>query len=77
MKIRIERFKKILNAEIELGPVSVFIGTNNSGKSSFIQGVQFAISSGQTLELRKARWVKGKSRTSSLDSTEYLYTPTR
>ncbi len=77
MKITIERFKRIKKASIELGPVNIFIGTNNSGKSSFIQGIQFAISSGQTLHLKQARWVKGNSRTLSLDSTEYLYAPTR
>lgn len=77
MIISIERFKKIEEAILKLEPVNIFIGTNNSGKSSFIQGIQFAISSGQTLNLKKARWVKGHSRTLSLDSTDYLYTPTR
>lgn len=77
MIISIERFKKINEAILKLEPVNIFIGTNNSGKSSFIQGVQFAISSGQTLNLKKARWVKGTSRTLSLDSTDYLYAPTR
>jgi AAA15 family ATPase/GTPase len=77
MIIEIERFKKIESAILELAPVNIFIGTNNSGKSSFIQGIQFAISSGQTLNLKNARWNKGESRTLSLDSTDYLYTPTR
>jgi AAA15 family ATPase/GTPase len=77
MIIAIERFKKIEEAILELAPVNIFIGTNNSGKSSFIQGVQFAISSGQTLNLKNARWYKGISRTLSLDSTDYLYAPTR
>jgi AAA15 family ATPase/GTPase len=77
MIISIERFKKIEEAILELAPVNIFIGTNNSGKSSFIQGIQFAISSGQTLNLKNARWYKGQSRTLSLDSTDYLYTPTR
>lgn len=76
MKIRIQKFKKIDDVEVDLEPINIFIGTNNSGKSSFIQGIQFAISACQTLELHDVNWVKGKSRTLSLDSKEYLYTPT-
>ncbi|MCT7653840.1 AAA family ATPase [Oceanimonas sp. NS1] len=76
MKIRIKKFKKINDVEVELSPINIFIGTNNSGKSSFIQGVQFAISACQTLELLEASWVKGKAKTLALDSKEFLYTPT-
>ncbi|MBW4888323.1 ATP-binding protein [Mucilaginibacter sp. HMF5004] len=78
IEIEIEKFKKINKAKLFLEPVNIFIGTNNSGKSSFIQGIQFAISSAQTLQLKKANWVKkGDSRTLSLDSSDFLYTPTR
>lgn len=77
MKVTIKHFKKIASVEIELGAVNVFIGANNSGKSSFIQGIQFAISSGQTLQIKRARWAKSHHRTLALDSTDYLYTPTR
>lgn len=76
MKIRIQKFKKIDDVEVELSPINIFIGTNNSGKSSFIQGIQFAISACQTLELQGVNWLKGRTRTLSLDSKEYLYTPT-
>lgn len=76
MKIRIKKFKKIRNVELELSPINIFIGANNSGKSSFIQGIQFAISACQTLDLLGARWVKSITRTLSLDSREFLYTPT-
>lgn len=76
MKIRVQKFKKIDDVEVELSSINIFIGTNNSGKSSFIQGVQFAISACQTLELLGASWVKGKSKTLALDSKDFLYTPT-
>lgn len=76
MKIRIQKFKKIDDVEIELSSINIFIGTNNSGKSSFIQGIQFATSACQTLELLGANWVKGKSKTLSLDSKDFLYAPT-
>ncbi|MBE9108400.1 AAA family ATPase [Nodosilinea sp. LEGE 07298] len=76
MKIRIQKFKKIDDVEVELSSINIFIGTNNSGKSSFIQGIQFATSACQTLDLLGANWVKGKSKTLALDSKDFLYTPT-
>lgn len=76
MKVRVQKFKKIDDVEVNLSSINIFIGTNNSGKSSFIQGVQFAISACQTLELQGASWVKGKTKTLALDSKDFLYTPT-
>ncbi len=76
MKIQVKKFKKIDDVTVDLDPINIFIGTNNSGKSSFIQGVQFAISSCQTLKLKGAVWKRDNSQTLSLDSSEYLYTPT-
>lgn len=78
MKIKIEKFKKIDKVEVELQALNIFIGTNNSGKSSFIQGIQFAISSAQTLRLKNVSWrSQSDSQTLNLDSTDFLYTPTR
>jgi len=78
MKIKIEKFKKIDSVEVELQALNIFIGTNNSGKSSFIQGIQFAISSAQTLKLKSVSWrSQSNSQTLNLDSTDFLYTPTR
>ncbi|WDF69602.1 AAA family ATPase [Sphingobacterium oryzagri] len=78
MKIRIDKFKKIDSIEVELQALNIFIGTNNSGKSSVIQGIQFAISSAQTLRLKNVSWrSQSDSQTLNLDSTDFLYTPTR
>lgn len=76
MKIRVQKFKKIDDVEVDLSPINIFIGANNSGKSSFIQGIQFAISACQTLELHGASWVKNIVKTLALDSKDFLYTPT-
>jgi predicted ATP-dependent endonuclease of OLD family len=76
MKIRVQKFKKIDDVEVDLSSINIFIGTNNSGKSSFIQGIQFAVSACQTLELLGANWVKGETKTLALDSKDFLYTPT-
>ncbi|SFH33163.1 ATP-dependent endonuclease [Pseudomonas sp. NFACC45] len=75
MDIRIKKFKKIDDVAVTLASLNIFIGANNSGKSSFIQGIQFAISGCQTLSLKGGVWGKG-IKTLSLDSSEYLYTPT-
>ncbi|MDD2091227.1 AAA family ATPase [Pseudomonas guariconensis] len=77
MKIEISKFKKIDKTSVTLDPLNIFIGSNNTGKSSFIQGIQFAISACQTLELLRCSWKKDGSRTLSLDSGEFLYTPTK
>lgn len=78
MKVKITKFKKIDNVEVELQSLNIFIGTNNSGKSSFIQGIQFAISSAQTLKLKNVSWRSlTDTQTLNLDSTDFLYTPTR
>lgn len=76
MKIQIKKFKKIDDVTVVLEPLNIFIGANNSGKSSFIQGIQFAISGCQTLKLKGGVWTGKGSKTLSLDSSEYLYTPT-
>lgn len=77
MKITVEKFKRIDFAEANLDKVNIFIGANNSGKSSFIQGIQFAVSSCQTLNLRGVGWRKKHLQTLGLDSSDFLYSPTR
>lgn len=42
-RIRLQRYKKILSAEISLADVNVLVGGNNSGKSSILQGIHFSI----------------------------------
>jgi AAA15 family ATPase/GTPase len=40
--IRIQNFRSIRDAEVKLGQVNLFIGPNNSGKSNFLKGLEFA-----------------------------------
>jgi len=47
----IKRFKLIQNAEIPLDDVTLLIGANNSGKSSVLQALHFAVSISQTARL--------------------------
>lgn len=39
--IQLERFKRVHKAEIKLSEINVLVGSNNSGKSSMLQGIHF------------------------------------
>ena len=39
LKLKIENFKRFDNVEIELGDAVVFIGPNNSGKTTALQAL--------------------------------------
>ncbi|WP_456462677.1 AAA family ATPase [Reichenbachiella sp.] len=78
MKITVDKFKGIDFGEVELDEITVFVGSNNAGKSSFIQAIQFGVSGCQTLHLNGVPWRDGRTnRTTSFGSEEFLYTPTR
>lgn len=51
--IVVNKFKKIDDMEVELGQITLLVGANNSGKSSFLQGIQFAISALQSISISK------------------------
>ena len=40
-KIRLKNFKNFKDAELELGDMNVLVGANASGKSNFLQALQF------------------------------------
>lgn len=42
-KVRLENFKRVSIFEAELDKINVLVGTNNSGKSSVLQGIHFTI----------------------------------
>jgi hypothetical protein len=70
--IRIQRFKKIIDAPIDLHGVNVLVGGNNSGKSSLIQGLHFAVGLLQTIAL-SGDW--GQAGSTSLNPTQLVYSP--
>lgn len=49
--VAIRRFKRIEEIEIPLEDVTLLIGANNSGKSSILQAIHFAVSIAQTARL--------------------------
>lgn len=42
-KLVLEKFKRVDKVELELHPLNVLVGGNNSGKSSVLQGIHFSV----------------------------------
>lgn len=74
ISIQVKRFKGIQSAAFDVGSINVFIGANNSGKSSLAQLLHFGISILQAVDLAK-RWGNDYSVTLSLSPTQLLYSP--
>lgn len=62
--IQIDKFKCIKNASITLSPITVIIGENSSGKSSFLHATQLGISI-----LQEAKFVNESSQKTTFRST--------
>lgn len=73
-KVKIQNFKSIKELTLELDNINMLVGGNNSGKTSILQAIQFAISICQTTRLIGVRWI-GDKLSSSLSSEQLLYTP--
>lgn len=50
--VAVTNFKRIGSAEVDLSPVTVLVGGNNSGKSSFLQAIHTAVSCAQESKLQ-------------------------
>jgi AAA15 family ATPase/GTPase len=74
--IKIERFKNITDIEIPLEGINLLIGSNNAGKSSIQQAIQFSVSIAQTTAQQGARWAQDRC-PSSLSSESLIYSPLR
>ena len=76
-KVAVKRFKNLNDITIFLDKVNLIVGTNNSGKSSFLQAIQFAVSVAQTTVLEpNARWTDDRLPT-SIASSQLVYSPLR
>ncbi|EOV9617434.1 ATP-dependent endonuclease [Cronobacter dublinensis] len=75
-KVKIERFKNIVDIEINLGGINILIGSNNAGKSSIQQAIQFGVSIAQSTGQQGARWAEDRC-PSSLSSESLIYSPLR
>ncbi|WP_316749367.1 AAA family ATPase [Pedobacter gandavensis] len=76
--IEISNFKNISNLTLELENLNVLVGSNNSGKSSILQAIQFAISVAQTTNFENSRWNnQTKKLPTSLTPEQLIYAPFR
>lgn len=74
--VTISRFKTIKEVALPLGRINILIGSNNSGKSSILQAIQFAVSVGQTLRTLDTEWKYGVMQR-SFSASQLVYTPLR
>lgn len=76
MKITVERFKSVTRVELPIAPLTLLVGGNNSGKSSLLQAIQFAVSAAQTTSTQFAYWNENKLST-SVSPADLFYSPLR
>lgn len=77
-KIEIKNFKNISNLTLELENINVLVGSNNSGKSSILQAIQFAISVAQTTNFENTHWNNQTNKLpTSLTPDQLIYAPFR
>lgn len=76
VSLALKRFKQLDAFELDLRGTTVLIGANNSGKSSVLQALHFAVSVAQTAKLfgEGVRWGADKFEL-SFNPTQLLYSP--
>lgn len=72
--IRLQRFKRIADAPLDVRGINVLVGGNNSGKSSIIQGLHFGVALLQTIALTE-KWTDSDSQSTSLNPNQLIYSP--
>ena len=72
--VHIKRFKNIDDAPFDLDKINVLVGANNSGKSSILQAIHFAIGTIQSMNL--AGFLSGSgSQRQTVDPSKLIYIP--
>jgi predicted ATPase len=75
-EVTVKRFKTIKQITLPLQRINILIGSNNSGKSSILQALQFAVSVGQTLRSTATERKRGVMKR-SIPANRLVYTPLR
>jgi hypothetical protein len=75
-KVVIRRFKQLEEVVLDLQDTTLLIGANNSGKSSILQGIHFAVSITQSARLvgKGLAWARG-SFALSFSPAQLIYSP--
>lgn len=77
-KVSIYRFKNLEFVTLELDKLNILIGSNNSGKSSILQAIQFSVSAAQTSAIYGKSWKRdGSSFSTSVLQEQLIYAPLR
>lgn len=72
--VEITNFKAIKNIRLDLSRFNIFVGSNNSGKSSVLQAIQFAVGAAQTGR-KFARNLEKSIVSFSANATAFSYLP--
>lgn len=72
--VRIQRFKRVVDAPFDVKGMNVLVGSNNSGKSTIVQALHFGIALLQTLEATEIKWPKAGEWT-SINPGDIIYSP--
>lgn len=72
--VRIQRFKNLQDTVFRLGAMNVIVGANNSGKSSILQALHFAVGSIQSLRLNGDLVGHGPG-SSTINPAQLIYLP--
>lgn len=75
-RISIRNFKALRDATFDLDLANVFVGGNNSGKSSILQALHFAVAVAQSASLVSGDQWDGDNYTAILRPEQLIYTPT-
>lgn len=73
-QVTVERFKRLEHVAFDLSNVNVLIGGNNSGKSTLIQGIHFAFTLFQSLNIAN-KWPAQTKKSTTISPTELIYIP--
>lgn len=72
--VEIRNFKAIKNVSLNLSRFNIFVGSNNSGKSSVLQAIQFAVGTAQTAR-KLARDLTKDTISFSANASSFSYLP--
>src|SRR5688500_3046020 len=74
--VTIRRFKQLREITLDLKDTTILIGANNSGKSSILQAIHFAVSVAQTAKLvgEGVAWAKDAFEL-SFNPAQLIYSP--
>lgn len=76
--VHIQRFKNLTGLQLDLGRVTALVGSNNAGKSSILQALQFSTSVAQSLKLDGvSRWKWDDTISGTLAAEQLVYSPMR